>query len=117
MKRYLFPALLACATAAHGGPYDGIYRPDADWAEGWDCRSVGMDGGALEVRDGMFFGVESACELTNPVTVRDLDATLFDAVCSGEGESYGYRMMLMRTANGIATVRSGGEMSRLIRCP
>ena len=51
-------ALILAAAPALAGPYDGTYRPDADWAAGWDCQSVGMDGGALAVRDGTFFGVE-----------------------------------------------------------
>ena len=39
---------------------------------------------------------ESSCRLTNPVNVRDIDgAVLYDAVCSGEGEEWTLRMLLM----------------------
>ncbi len=113
--------LAACASAvfvatpALAGPYDGTYRPDADWAAGWDCQSVGMDGGALAVQGGTFYGVESACRLTNPVPVRDMAATLYDAQCSGEGETYGYRLMLMTTPGGIAVIRDGVVLA-LKRC-
>ena len=114
----LILTLLATVAAAPvvAGPYDGVYRPDQPWAQNWDCESIGMDGGALAVRDGVFFGVEAQCQLTNPVSVRGMAATLYDAVCSGEGESYDQRMMLMTTANGIAFA-TDGVVSALRRCP
>jgi hypothetical protein len=52
--------------------------------------------------------IESTCQLTNPVPVRDMgDATLFDVVCTGEGESWSYRTLLMRGAEGLVVVRDG----------
>ena len=51
--------LLAPMAAAQG--IDGLYRPDAEWAEGWDCKTIGADGGAIAIRDGVFFGVETQC--------------------------------------------------------
>ena len=48
-------ALLAGPLAA--GPFDGLYRPDYPEAEGWDCRSVGSDGGALSIEGEVFKGV------------------------------------------------------------
>ena len=98
---------LAAITATPALAFDGLYRPDQPWAEGWDCKSVGMDGGALAVRDGQFLGVENTCELTNPTPVRGMDAVLYDAVCMGEGESETYRMMLMRMEGGLAVIRDG----------
>lgn len=95
-------------SAVVAGPYDGIYRLDYPGAaESWDCRTVGMDGGALAVRDGRFLGIENICTLTNPVQVRGMAATLYDAECSGEGEVYSKRMMLMKTPDGIAVVEDG----------
>lgn len=103
------------ALPALAGPYDGIYRPSADWADGWDCRTIGSDGGALAVRDGKFFGVENTCDLTNPVNVRGMSATLFDAVCAGEGMVDTERMMLMSSPDGIVLIRDGFA-SELKRC-
>ena len=99
--------LLLSAMPVAAGPFDGLYRPDQPWAEGWDCTSVGSDGGALAVRDGAFYGVENTCELTNPVEVNGMSAVLYDANCSGEGETYAKRMMLMRLPEGLAVVEDG----------
>jgi hypothetical protein len=99
-------ALLAAAPAA-AGPYDGLYRPDYPETEGWDCRSVGQDGGALAVQGDVFQGVENACRLTNPVPVTGMDAVLYDAVCAGEGETASYRLMLMRVPDGLAVIEDG----------
>lgn len=103
------------AAPAAADPYDGVYRPDQTWAEGWNCSDVGSDGGAMAVQDGWFYGVESACQLTNPVSVRDLPATLYDAECSSEGETYTQRVMLMSTARGVVLVNAFGA-SPLVRC-
>ena len=101
----LILALLLVPLPALADGFDGIYRPEG--LEGWDCRSVGSDGGALAVRDGVFYGVESACQLTNPVAVNGMSAVLFDAECNGEGESYAKRMMLMRVPDGLAVIEDG----------
>lgn len=103
------------AGPALAGPYDGLYRPDEDWAAGWDCRTVGMDGGAIGVSGDAFRGVESLCRLTNPVAVRGMSATLYDADCAGEGETWNSRMMLMATRDGLIVIEDG-HASRLKRC-
>ena len=108
-------AALGLATSAAAGPFDGIYRPAGDWAAGWDCRTVGSDGGALAIRDGRFFGVENVCALTNPVQVRDMNAVLFDGECTGEGMTYSERLMLMAIPGGVAVIRDG-SVSELRRC-
>jgi len=108
--------LLALLVATPAAAYDGLYRPDTTWAEGWDCRTVGMDGGALAIQNGTFFGVENTCQLTNPVPVRDMDATLYDAICMGEGMENRERIMLLSTPGGRLTVIRGGFASTLVRC-
>ena len=115
--RFVAAAVLcAMGTMAVAGPYDGIYRPDYPGAESWDCRTVGMDGGALAIRDGRFEGVENSCALSNPVNVRGMAATLFDAECSGEGETYSKRLMLLKTPEGVAMIEDGFA-DNLVRCP
>ncbi|MEO0391351.1 MAG: hypothetical protein AAF218_10495 [Pseudomonadota bacterium] len=93
---------------------DGLYYPEGYGA--WDCQSVGSDGGALEIREGWFYGVESACELTNPVAVRDMGATLYDGVCSAEGTEYTERLMIMTAFDGAVIVVRKGFASRLLPC-
>ena len=110
--------VLAGALVAIAGPalaFDGLYRPDFEWAETWDCNTVGMDGGAVAVRGSEFIGVENFCELTDPVNVRGMDAVLYDAICEGEGETYTLRMMLHRTFRGIAVI-SEGVAANFVRC-
>lgn len=104
------------AAPAFAGPFDGVYRPDQPWAEGWDCVSVGSDGGALAIEGDVFKGVESQCQLTNPVPVTGMDAILYDAECAGEGETYSYRMMLMRLPEGVAVIEDG-FVNPLKSCP
>ncbi len=97
---------LGLATTALAGPYDGLYFPEGG-ADHWDCQRVGADGGAISVQDNMFEGVENRCSLTNPVAVRGMDATLYDAKCNGEGMEYAYRMMLMSSPPGLTIIREG----------
>ncbi len=101
----ILASLIATTIPAAAGPFDGVYRPDG--ATSWDCTAIGSDGGALAVRDDVFYGVESACQLTNPVAVNGMSAVLYDAECSGEGESYAKRMMLMRVPEGLAVIEDG----------
>jgi hypothetical protein len=107
--------VLCLATPLAAGPFDGLYRPDQPWAEGWDCQTVGSDGGALSIKDDLFQGVENQCRLTNPVPVTGMDAILYDAECAGEGETYSYRLMLMRTPEGVAMIEDGSVVP-LARC-
>ena len=82
---------MVCAT-----PYDGIYRQAANA----DCGLVGVDGGALRIDGGIFYGVETECRMTRPVDVVNMDATLYTMQCSGEDQQWSERAMLM-TAKGL----------------
>jgi hypothetical protein len=101
-------AVLALALApglAVATPYDGLYRPNYDFAASWDCTTVGMEGGALAIEDDRLIGVETGCELADPVEVRGMNAVLYDATCGGEGEVYEERVMLMAHAFGVYVIR------------
>ncbi len=97
--------LMASASAVYATPFDGLYAPAGSF-ESWSCKSeeLGGDGGAVGVTNDYLHGVENDCELTNPTNVRGMDAVLYDAVCSGEGEQYSYRLMLMRHDIGIYVI-------------
>jgi hypothetical protein len=117
--RILLPTIVAAihlAAPGVAGPFDGIYRPDQPWAENWDCASVGLDGGALAIEGDTFKGVENQCKLTNPMPVTGMDAILYDAECSGEGETVSYRMMVMRLPEGVAIIEDG-FINPLKLCP
>lgn len=96
---FLIPAL-AAAT-----PYDGVYKQTANS----ECALVGVDGGALEIREGIFYGVEVQCRMTRPVNVVDMDATLYTMQCSGEDTAWTERAMLMQRAGreGVIMVWNG----------
>lgn len=91
--RWLVLALLPVAASAN--PFDGVYKQN----ENADCALIGIDGGALEIRDGIFYGVESECRMTRPVNVVDMDATLYTMQCTGEGSVWTERAMLMTPAD------------------
>lgn len=87
--------------------FDGLYHPEGQL--GWLCDepSLGQDGGALAIRDGKLIGVESTCEMRNPVNVRDMDAVLYDLSCSAEGETSAERVLIARSDTGVIILRNG----------
>ncbi|HCQ64099.1 MAG TPA: hypothetical protein DIU07_02510 [Rhodobacteraceae bacterium] len=106
MRHALILALL-WPVAAGAGPFDGLYRPNYDWALAWDCKSIGQDGGALAIEDQTMRAVENTCDLTEPVEIRDMEAVLYDASCTGEGGASEGRIMLMAHEFGIYVIRDG----------
>lgn len=92
MRWALLVALLPMAASAN--PFDGIYKQNANA----ECALIGVDGGALEIKEGIFYGVESECRMTRPVNVVDMDATLYTMQCTGEGSVWTERAMLMKPA-------------------
>lgn len=76
--------------------FDGVYKQTANS----ECALVGVDGGAVEIRDGIFYGVEVECRMTKPVNVLKMDAQLFTMQCSGEDQAWTERAMLMTPAEG-----------------
>ena len=112
MKR----AFLIAALAAQAGatPYDGLYRPGFG---GWTCErdQLGMIGGSLGILDEAIHGLENTCRLSNPTPVRDMDATLYDESCEGEGMTSGGRVMVMRSEDGVIIVRDG-SVTEWLRC-
>jgi hypothetical protein len=115
-KSFILATSALLAAPALAGPYDGLYRPDYPEFSGWDCTSVGSDGGALAIQDDILHGVENQCQLTNPVVVNGMDATLYDAVCAGEGEESTYRLMILRLPEGVALIQDG-FVNPLKSCP
>ena len=92
VRAFALGALIAPQLAA-ALPWDGRYRLSAEA----DC-SAGA--GVLRIGEGMLYGVDSTCRMTDPVDVLNLDATLYVMECSGEGATWTERAMLMRAAEG-----------------
>ena len=117
MTRMICGAVLwgACATAAAAeSPYDGVYRQAANA----ECALVGIDGGSVRIADGIFQGVEVDCRMTNPVNVLDMDALLYTMQCSGDGQIFSERAMLMNKAEGDGIIMVwNGYAFVYDRCP
>jgi len=114
IRAVLAAAALAGPAWAETLPWDGTYR----LSEGADCDRVGEEGGALRIGEGVLTGVESSCRMTDPVDVLDLDATLYELECQGEGQSWTERAMLMKAAQGDGIfILWRGYAFRYDRCP
>lgn len=103
--RRLAVILALMPTLAAAGPYDGTYKQVANA----DCANVGVDGGALKIEEGIFFGVDVQCRMTRPVDVLQMDATLYTMQCSNDDEVWTERAMLMDAADddGIIMIWNG----------
>lgn len=101
------------AAPALAGEFDGVYKQ----GPASDCALLGVDGGALMVRDGIFHGVEMQCRMENPVDVRDMDAVLYDMECSGEGSVWSARALFMKAADGGLIMVWNGYAFHYDRCP
>ncbi len=113
MKTLIILLSLLAANTAMASGLDGKYRFNGQW----DCKSIGMDGGAIAITGNIFTGVESSCKMKNPVKVRDMKATLYDLECSGEGEKWTTRAMFMRHDEGLVIIRPGTAGTLWQRCP
>ncbi len=79
---------------AYAGPYDGVYKQTANA----ECALVGVDGGSLKIEGGIFYGVEVECRMSNPVDINDMDATIYTMECTGEGQTWNERAIMMGDA-------------------
>ncbi len=70
----------------------------------------------LEITETTYFGYEDTCELTNPVSIRDMDATLFDAVCHGEGGNETSRLMIASEGESRIMLHQHGFTTLLEAC-
>ena len=83
---------------------DGLYQPTGFT---WSCSpdQVGVDGGALAIRDGVLDGVENRCSLTKPTPMAN--GIQFTAICSAEGNTYSEPITITPTSTGISIERDG----------
>lgn len=83
-----------CPVAVAAGPFDGVYKQTANA----ECSLVGVDGGSLKIENNIFHGVEVECRMTRPVDVNEMSATIYHMQCSGEGQTWSERAILMPDA-------------------
>ncbi|MCI5040798.1 MAG: hypothetical protein MRY81_14070 [Donghicola eburneus] len=110
-----FPAaaVILMAATAVSAEFDGIYRQAADS----DCSLVGVDGGALKIEEDVFYGVESTCNMTDPVPVNDMDAVLYRMRCSSEDGAWTARAMMVHGADGGLIMVWDGYAFKYDSCP
>lgn len=114
MRRF-FMALTCLPGMALATPYDGTYRQNANA----ECALVGVEGGSLKIEEGIFYGVEMECRMTRPVSVVNMDATLYTMQCSGGDAIWSERAMVMNDAEaeGGIIMLWNGYAFRYSRCP
>ncbi|RDC74033.1 hypothetical protein DLJ49_04980 [Rhodovulum sp. 12E13] len=110
---FAFAAALALGLPAGAEEYDGRYRI----VPGADCAAPEGDPGILRIEDDVLYGAESVCRMTDPVDVRDMDATLYDMVCTGEGMAWRERAMLMHGAEDELVLVWDGYAFAYPACP
>lgn len=97
MKNLLLAlAASALPLTAIADTFDGVYKQTANA----ECSLVGADGGSLKIENNIFYGVEVECRMTGAIDVVDMEATLYDMQCIGEGSTWSERAMLMADAEG-----------------
>lgn len=107
----IFLAAIAISTAASSQSINGVYdiSPEACTRE--------MSDGRVNVQWNNLGFWESACQLTNPTTVRGMQAgALFDLKCSGEGEEWASRALVGLDYDGGLIIYNDGGMSKYFRC-
>jgi len=71
---------------------------------------------AFRIQDGLFQGLESSCDMNNPVGVLGMGALLFDMECVGEGENWDYRALFMQDGPDHLVFLTDGSSVTLQRC-
>lgn len=103
----VFTLLAGGIASAQVLDLDGIYRPRGVPEGSWDCKSVGIDSGATEIRGDLLLGLESECKLTKPVQVNGMSAVLYTMECLAEGYETTARVMLMPAEFGVYVISDG----------
>jgi hypothetical protein len=106
----------ALATPVYSQSFDGFYYPRG--ATGWSCNPSDLyaDGAVIAVRDGMFYGTESACRMTNPRPSGNASVQ-YTMVCSNEGMESRREEMWTLTADGMTKTLADGRTFSFARCP
>ena len=89
--------------------------------KGWCFPADGCMGVQIPIGSGTYETCEETCTLTNPVAVRDMEATLYDVVCRGDwmqGGSITNRVMFIKQTSDQTRMFSVGKswIGELERC-
>lgn len=114
LKKWLFSTLIfLSASGVIAGEFDGTYALNSKW----DCKAIGMDHGAWQIKDNKMEMTETNCTMSKPVNVRNMGAVLFDLACVQSEFEWTSRVMLMHTDDGLLAISKGGDATQWKRCP
>lgn len=118
MKKIVLTATLMAVTAvqaAAAGPYDGTYvflQPGKEVSG--QCADQGFPN-VWFTDDRYDINGEFECVLTNPVAVRDMNASLYDVTCRGFESRGPFRELILETVYGINLIENLGVLE-LVKC-
>lgn len=98
MKHVLLAMALSTGGAAVAQTSSEALQYSGDWTAGDASACMVFSDHAnfaYRITDGVLLGLESGCEMLNPVAVRDMSAVLFDMQCTGEGDTWAYRALFL----------------------
>ena len=110
-------ALALTMLALAGSASAQAFNYDGSWAENSKiCSATNTDVVPMRISGSTIQFYESSCELTDPVSIRGMNGHLVDFVCSGEGETWSLRGLLLRNIDGTLTLSFDERTSVLERC-
>jgi len=113
---FKFPALLALAISL-ATPASALEFFVGRWAyEDQTCETTDYDYKPIQISQNSIQQYESVCELTNPVSIRGMEGFLYDAVCTGEGTEWSYRVLFLRELDGALVYSRDGFTQTLHKC-
>ena len=114
-KRAAALALILLASPVAAQNLDGVYHwVDTDPAT--SCDTDGYNPFQVTIEGNKVSFVETQCKLGNPEEISDMpEGTLYEAVCSGEGDTWTERMIVYETFDGVALL-SRGAARTYTRC-
>lgn len=121
MKRAMqILALAGLATgAAQAQSTSEAARFEGDWTQQNPAACVLFrddENFAFHIEAGVLQGLESSCDMQNPVAVRGMSAILFDMQCSGEGETWNSRALFMLNGQDQLIYVQDGSAQIMSRC-
>lgn len=100
----------AVGTDAFAQNFDGLYHPN--WGQGskWICAAdyVGSDGGAMQIKEGQLFDVETYCSLNDPREINGTEIVKYTASCSVEGSTLQSTVFLAPYDKGVLKADDNG---------
>lgn len=104
----LFIPLSAQSESWYDGGYDALYRPDTFYADHYGCTAdtIGEHTGAMRISETNIEGYFINCELSQPRSLTDPNATQYSAMCNRFDEETNMDLTITRTERGVDITRN-----------